>query len=275
MNPELSVIFPVYKEPLEVLRRTVSGINNQTFKDFEVIVVLDNPDNSLAENYVKDLAQNDHRFRFFKNEKNLGSVCSRNRGIKEAFGEFIAFHDADDFSLPSRFEKQIKYLKQNPEVDVLGTALLYIYHTEEAIFERHYPKIPGIDINKYSPVGNPSLMTKKVNFNKFGLFNNSDFCRYNEDYEMLIRWYIQGAVIHNLDEVLVKYYQSDFNIKNTNATKQLTNTIRVKWHYRKQLKFTIGNYLYMFAEVCLLLLPANSLVNLFYFFQKRKHKNNQ
>ena len=119
--PEISVIMSVYNEPKEYLIRSIESILNQTFKDFEFIVILDNPKNEIARNIAKEYSLKDERIVFIKNEENIGLTKSLNKGISISKGKFIARMDADDISHPKRFEEQISFLNKNNEYGLCGT----------------------------------------------------------------------------------------------------------------------------------------------------------
>ena len=94
---------PVYNAG-RYLSQAVQSILEQTYKDFELIIINDgSTDNSktVIESF------NDNRIRYFENEKNSGIVYSRNKGLKLAKGEYIGMFDADDIAYPEKFEKQI------------------------------------------------------------------------------------------------------------------------------------------------------------------------
>ena len=119
--PHISVVLPVYNAE-KYLDQAVRSILAQTFTDFELIIVDDGSiDNTLAiaHNLANDLT--DPRIRVIANTENRGLAASCNIGWKAATGEFIARQDADDYSHPTRLEKQIAYLQKNPKVGVLGT----------------------------------------------------------------------------------------------------------------------------------------------------------
>ena len=110
----ISVIMSVYNEKLEWLSKAVESILNQTYKDFEYIIIIDNPNlDKSAMDYLENKATNDARIRIHRNEKNIGLMNSLNVGIKLAKGEIIARMDADDISLPDRFERELKFMQQN------------------------------------------------------------------------------------------------------------------------------------------------------------------
>ena len=115
--PKVSVLMPVYKTKEEYLREAISSILNQTFTDFEFLILDDCPEDDREE-IIK--SYKDKRIKYYKNEKNLGITPSRNKLIDMAKGEYLAIFDHDDISLPTRLEKQMAYLDEHPECGVVG-----------------------------------------------------------------------------------------------------------------------------------------------------------
>ena len=116
--PVCSVVMPVYNTRAEYLREAVESILNQTLKDFEFIIV-DNGSDDYIRHILDDYT--DARIRRLRLEPNQGPAAARNCGIEHARGEFIAFMDSDDISLPERLAKQVSYLREHEEVGCLGT----------------------------------------------------------------------------------------------------------------------------------------------------------
>ncbi len=116
-TPAVTVLLAVYNGAA-LLRASVGSILAQTFTDFELLVV---DDGSTDETPAILREYKDSRLRVVKNERNLGLTRSLNRGLAEARGKFIARHDADDLSDARRLEKQVAFLSQHPEVQLLGT----------------------------------------------------------------------------------------------------------------------------------------------------------
>lgn len=115
--PKISVIMPAYNAE-QYIGEAMDSILGQTFGDFEFIILNDCSADGTEEII---LSYDDPRIVYLKNERNLGVAATLNRGLEMARGEYIARMDADDISLPHRFEKQIAYLDAHPEVAVLGT----------------------------------------------------------------------------------------------------------------------------------------------------------
>ena len=100
------------------LKEAVESILNQTYKNFEFIIV-DDASKDKTWSYLKSLK--DKRVRLIKNPKNLGLAKSLNIGLSKAKGDYIARMDADDISLPGRFEIQLKYMIKHPKSDLIGS----------------------------------------------------------------------------------------------------------------------------------------------------------
>ncbi|MBF0629041.1 MAG: glycosyltransferase family 2 protein [Magnetococcales bacterium] len=103
------------------LDEAIAGIVNQTFVDFEFLLIDDASTDATSE-ILASWAGRDPRIRVIRNETNLGLTRSLNKGIRLARGTWIARQDADDWSLPERLEKQLAFLEAHPEIGLLGTA---------------------------------------------------------------------------------------------------------------------------------------------------------
>jgi len=191
--PEISVIMSIYNEPEEYLRRSIESILNQTFKDFEFIIILDNPKNEIARNIIEEYSLKDERIISVKNEENIGLTKSLNKGLSIAKGEFIARMDADDISHPKRFEKQVNFLNKNNEYELCGTKAYFIDENGKILKNMSltinnnltsYDEIKQ-NIVKYNPFIHPSLMFKKRILNKIGLYDEN--FKLAQDYDFLLR----------------------------------------------------------------------------------------
>lgn len=120
-NPLISVIMSVYREPKEWIIRSIDSILTQTMKDFEFIVVCDNPDYSIAQELILDYHNRDNRLKYIFNDANIGLTKSLNKALSLAVGKYIARMDADDISLPDRFCQQVCFLESNPVYSICST----------------------------------------------------------------------------------------------------------------------------------------------------------
>ena len=121
--PKISVVMPVYNTDEMPLRRSIESILNQTYGNFEFLII-----NDGSVNNVKDvvLSYDDERIIYIENESNKGIEYSLNRGFKLAKGEYIARMDSDDYSYPQRFEKQINLMDSDLSID-LSTGAMKVF----------------------------------------------------------------------------------------------------------------------------------------------------
>lgn len=211
MNPEkdlVSVIMSNYNTPEEYLRSAIESILNQTYQNFEFIIIDDcSTDNSLSiiESY------SDERIKVIRNEKNLGITKSLNRGLKAATGEYVARMDADDISLEKRFEKQVEFLKSHPDHIVCGTGVELIGDWQSKHSNKFICRtIPQKDeFRIYLLFGNyPNIVHPTAMFNRNLLLKHN--ITYNERYPLAqdYRMWIscsEVAECANLSETLLNY----------------------------------------------------------------------
>lgn len=215
-TPKVSVIMPAYNSE-KYIGEAIESILNQTFTDFELIVLNDSPNNKKLENIVKTYVKKDKRVKYIKNSKNLGVAKSRNILLQKCRGEFVACMDSDDVSLPTRFEKQIKYMKKHPECGVLGT-WFQLFEKDTTIIQ-HPERIKIFNILKNQHVGNPTVMMRKSLFDKYDIKYDINY-NYCEDFELWSRL-IFITEIHNLPEILLRYRWHGTNVSIEHQKHQL------------------------------------------------------
>ena len=119
-SPKVTVLMSVYNGE-KYLREAIGSILNQTFTDFEFIII-DDGSTDRTRNILTEYADQDQRIVQVRNQENIGLTQSLNKGIKLARGIYIARQDADDISDRQRLKRQINYMQKHPEVGLLGTA---------------------------------------------------------------------------------------------------------------------------------------------------------
>lgn len=181
---KISVIMSVYNG-MPHLQEAVESILNQTYKDFEFIIV-DDGSNDGTWRYLISLKA--RRIKLIKNKKNLGLAASLNIALWQAHGDLIARMDADDISLPERFERQIEFLLKNPSIDLCGTWADLIDENGIVVGEKKYPISDNLmkkALAWYSPIIHPTLIAKAKFFRELkGYDPRFDMA---EEYELLMR----------------------------------------------------------------------------------------
>ena len=148
----ISVVMPVYKEDLNILKQSVCSILKQSYPNVEFIIIVDNPLYKKAIKYLQEIKQMHKNVFVFVNNKNEGIVFSLNKGIKLAHGKYIARMDADDISVDSRLSKELLYLKEG-NYDIVGSYYYNIDINSNILYIRrccydHRPNHPGHPASK-------------------------------------------------------------------------------------------------------------------------------
>jgi len=133
-NPKVSVLTPIYNTNPQHLREMIESILNQTFDNFEFLILNDSPDNTEIEKIVMEYAAHDERVKYSKNDKNMGITPSRNKLLKMARGEYLAIFDHDDISVPDRLAREVEYLDTHPNIGVVSGWLKY-FGTDNTLFK--------------------------------------------------------------------------------------------------------------------------------------------
>ena len=212
--PKISVVMSVYKEPVEWLRESIDSILNQTFSDFEFIIICDNPDYKEGIELLETYKKKDNRIVLIYNEQNIGLTKSLNRGLSIARGEYIARMDADDISLPDRFETQLGLFKQKNDIDVCGTNAKMIGARNDIIICPQYNEQVNLFLDNCF-VHSSVMMKKKVAVLKY-----NELCRTAQDYELWLRAQQAGFIFYNIQQELILYRISENQITRVNKRNQ-------------------------------------------------------
>lgn len=220
-SKKLSVIMSVFNENHCELTQAIDSILDQTFKDFEFVIVLDNPKNTGVHELLTSYCEKDPRITLIANKENIGLAMSLNVAAKSCCGEYIARMDADDISFSDRLEKEVNFLDCNPEYDVVGTRYVRIDENEKEIktdtlpFEDHDSIVEAL---KYGNIiVHPSVMMRRKSLEQVGYYR--DF-KNSQDYDLWLRMIAAGVRFYILPETLLKYRVRENSISGANAARQ-------------------------------------------------------
>ena len=226
----VSVIMSNYNTDEEYLRASIESVLNQTYENFEFIIIDDCSTNNSVEIIE---SYRDSRIRLIKNKENLGLTKSLNVALKVARGEYIARMDADDVCLPQRFKKQVLFLSQNPEYIVCGTAAEFVgkwqkYNSQKVIFR----KIPEKEEYRIRLLfgNNPNIVHISAMFNatimrSFNIEYNENY-KYAQDYRMWVSC-CEVAECANLEDVLMQITVREGTISTSKREEQEECVIRI------------------------------------------------
>lgn len=234
---KISVIMSTYNEKEIWIKEAIDSILNQTINDFEFIIIVDKPDNNKLISLLKQYELEDERIKIYINDENLGLVKSLNKALNLCTGRFIARMDADDFSNPQRFEKQLEFLENNPEISLCATGVIIM---DEEGGELYKAKIYGTTPQK----AEKSLIYRNIfphgswMFRKeiLGVIEGYKDIDQAEDYDLLFRMISNRMKLAVLDEYLFKYRLRMNGISYKNLYKQKKIMLNICEQYKNSIK---------------------------------------
>jgi glycosyltransferase involved in cell wall biosynthesis len=219
--PEITVLMPVYNAS-EYVRKTIDSILNQTFTDFEFLIINDGSSDD-SEEIIKSYS--DPRIRLVNNEKNLKLIATLNRGINLAQGKYIARMDADDICLPTRLEKQYKVMEEDPEIALCGTGIKMMGKKFfQPIVITDPERIRNV-MRAFNIFFHPTVMFRKSVLIENNFRYNPDYL-HAEDYQ-LFQLMSEKHKLINIDETLLLYRLSPGGISRVHNTDQQMMTYRI------------------------------------------------
>lgn len=212
-KPKVSVVMPVYNGG-KYIKKSVNSILNQSFKDFELIVINDGSIDETSK-FLKTVK--DKRLKVINNHENLGLVPSLNKGLKVAKGQYIARADADDINDPKRFEKQVNFLEQHLDYCLVGSAADLIDEKGKKIGIESYSLSDSeirVELLKRNCIIHPTAMMRTDAVRNVGGYRNF-FNKGAEEYDLWFRM-IKTGKVQNLPEKLIKrrFYKLSYSRKN-------------------------------------------------------------
>jgi glycosyltransferase involved in cell wall biosynthesis len=216
-HPRVTVLMPVYNAPLDMLEQAVDSILRQTYPDFELLIVDDGSTIDALHQQLRSYEQRDPRVRVAW-EPHTGLTPTLNRGLALARGEFIARHDADDWSDRERFERQVTFLDVHPEIAVCGSNAWTHQEKGRALWQTRLP-LASDAVRAAFPSGNPMVHGSTL-FRTSAARSIGGYCEElpsAEDYDFFWRLTEQfgGA---NLPESLYHYRFTTTSISANKAT---------------------------------------------------------
>jgi len=197
----ITVLMSVYNGEKH-LKEAIDSILNQTYKDFEFIIV---NDGSIDNSEKIILGYKDKRIKYIKRE-NGGLSAALNTGLFVAKGEYIARMDADDISYKDRLQKQLDFMKKNKDIVALGAGITYMEENGEQIFSyvnKMTPKEIRANILKRCPIAHPTVFYRRDIAIKCGGYYEK-IKQYFEDH-LLFKKMLEYGDLYNLNESLLNY----------------------------------------------------------------------
>lgn len=226
LKPFVSVLMSVYNAE-RYLEDAIQSILTQTYKDFEFIIIDDGSnDGSLA--IINSI--NDDRIRLIVNEENKGLIYSLNRGLESAVGKYIIRMDADDISEPDRFDIQIRYMEEHPDIGISGTAYQSFregYISKTRILDSD-PLQNKANLMFFPVLAHPSVIMRKSVLDDNNLKYRDEF-KNAEDYGLWVEA-SNCTSISNIKKKLLNY-----RILEKSITRQANKDFNSRFNVHKQI----------------------------------------
>lgn len=241
-NPLVSVLMAVYNGE-KFLREAIDSILNQTYTNFEFLIVNDGSAD-LTEEII--LSYSDSRIRYIKNETNLKLIESLNKGLELANGKYIARMDADDISLPNRIEKQVAFLEDNLEIGVLGTWVrtIGLENNYEVHFKQGHDQI-RFELFFHNYLHHPTVMLRNDLIKKNKIYYENYL--HAEDYALWVKL-TEFTKIDILPEILVNYRIHESNISEVHKNQQQIQTSYLRKKQIQQLGIDVNDVTFKIYE---------------------------
>lgn len=265
MNPKISIIMGVYNCE-STLRESIDSILEQTYDNWEIIICDDcSKDRTLyiAKEYSEKYPD---KIKVIKNEKNITLAPTLNRCIEFATGDYIARQDGDDISLKNRLEKQVKFLFENPEFDLVGTKMI-------SFDEQGIKGVRGVSEsipNKFTMLKgtafcHATILAKREVYEKLNGYRVTKYTTRCEDMDLWFRFFEEGFKGYNLEDALYKV-RDDNEAYKRRTFRNYFNIFAISLRGYIRLNIPIKYYVYLIKPLITPLIPKKLI--------KRYHNKN-
>ncbi len=229
MEPLISIIIPFYKKK-EYIAQTINSVIKQSYKNFELILIYDDPDKSDLK-YVKKILKNIKRKKIIINDNNIGAGLSRNLGILKAKGKYISFIDSDDIWKKDKLKNQLLFMLNN-KIEFCFTSYSIINKKNSIIkFVKAKKNISYEDLIKSCDIGLSTVMLKKKLLKKIKFTK----IKTKEDYILWLKLSKKNVKMVGLDQKLVLWRKLDDSLSSS-VFQRVKDAIYV---YNNFLKFNL------------------------------------
>ena len=258
MPASVSVIMPVYNPEPDELHRALTSVLNQSFTDFEFIICDD-----CSDGYVREIIEGftdkygHEKIVYIRNKKNMGCAASLNRCIENSSGELLIRQDADDYSLPRRFEKIVEEYEKT-KADIVASNII-LFDEKGEWGHRDYPLFPQKkDFLFAVPFMHGACGLKKESVIGAGMYPVSEKTARCEEYALFMTMYSLGARGVNIKERLYAFNENQAAVKRRKFSDKIKE-VRVKAEGFKKLRLYPIGIIYLAKPIVVGLIPSRLL----------------
>jgi len=242
---KFSVLLSIYKnECCDHFIQCIESIMCQTVLPTEIVLIKDGPLTEELEKTIKKLQKKIDILKVYSLEENVGLGLALQYGVNQCQYEYIARMDTDDIALKNRFEKQLTYFQNNPNVGIVGSSVAeFIGDVDNVISYRNLPSSDE-EIKKYArkrnPLNHPTVIFKKEAVLQAGNYRSYYLC---EDYDLWTRMIMNGTIFYNLNEVLVYMRTSKNFYKRRGGRNYSKNIKKLKKELFQKKFYSLSDYI--------------------------------
>lgn len=262
MNRRLAVIMSLYKsDVIEYVKLATESILNQSYADFDFYIQYDGNVQKDVDEYLSGIK--DERININRREENKGLAFSLNELlgiIMPKQYEYIARMDADDISMPERFEKQIEFMEAHPETGCLGTWAIEINSDGSEYYRKQMPETHEGCWKQFmirDCMIHPTVMFRRSYIEKAGLYSLDTY--FGEDTMMWAQGFAAGCKFANVPEYLFKFRLNDDFFNRRRGWKHAKGILTLRWKVNKMLHYPVKAYLYAIAYAVAKMMPTKVL----------------
>lgn len=269
-KPLVSVLIPAYNAE-QFLTESIESILTQTYSKFELLIA-DDCSQDQTYQLARSFERKDDRVSVFQHSTNINIAANRNFLVSKARGEYIAWQDADDISLPTRLELQVAYLQKHTQVGLVGGYLQFFNESGNISIRKYAENDEELrsKIFRYSPVAQPVAMIRRSALEYAGQYGVNLSPAEDIDMSFRIGTRYQFA---NIPTVLLNYRYSSHSAtaKRLRKIELVTLAVRARYLLHSAYSCTVMDILYNIAQfLSLIVLPSRVRISLFMWFRNSK-----
>ena len=266
MQHKVAVIMSLYKsDELKFVKLAIESVLSQTFRDFDYYIQYDGFVQKNVDDYLSSIK--DDRVHISRRVENKGLAYSLNELLAVVMPmqyDFIARMDADDISMPERFEKQIAFMDTHPETECLGTWAIEIKSDGSEYYRKQMPETHEGCWNQFmirDCLIHPTVMFRRSYIVKAGVYSLDTY--FGEDTMMWAQGFSAGCKFANVPEYLFKFRLNDDFFNRRRGWKHAKGILTLRWKVNKMLHYPLKAYLYAIAYAGAKMMPKG-ILNLIY-----------
>lgn len=248
----ISILISVHNGE-KYIEKSLTSILDQTYVNYEMIIVNDASEDKTLNILQKYRKRYPDKITIIDNRENIGLTRSLIKAASEARGNFFARIDVGDIFHPNKLEKQIIFLKKNPDYGIIGCNYINVFISSNKKTRSNLPlsdKQIRETIIKKNPFAHSCVLMRRKTYYQAGGYNPQKV--YGQDYELWFR-ILKVKKAANLSEYYCTRYMASDSISFTKQNEQMLQCIRTRWKYLNKLK--INNYFYLLEPLFVVMVP--------------------